>query len=501
MRTGGILLPVFSLPGKYGIGCFSKEARQFVDFLARTGQSWWQILPLGPTGYGDSPYQSFSTFAGNPYFIDLETLTAEGLLTAWECEEPDFGSDAGQIDYGKLYAERLRLLRKAFERSDHAKTLEYEEFCAGNAYWLEDYALFMAVKDTHGGADFETWEEDIREYRPEACALWRERLSDEIAFYKFLQFEFLKEWKALRSYAAGKGVRIIGDIPIYVSHDSSDFWANRDLFLLDERGRVRLIAGVPPDGFSADGQVWGNPLYDWKRHAADGYQWWLKRIGKCRELYDVIRIDHFRGFDEFFAIPAEENSAKNGHWEKGPGIALFDAIREHFGETEIIAEDLGYVTDTVRKLVRDTGFPNMKVLEFAFDSRDSTGAAEYLPYRYQPNCVVYTGTHDNETVRGWIDSILPQERKRVMDYLDVRTDDPDEIVDKLVITAFSCVADMCVIPMQDYLRLDNSARINHPSTQGTNWKWRMRSEDLSDELAGRIRRMMDLYGRGRASEL
>ena len=354
----------------------------------------------------------------------------------------------------------------------------------------------MAIKDAHGGADLETWEEDIRDYMPAARLRWREKLSDEVGFYMYLQYEFLREWKALRAYAAEKGIRIIGDIPVYVSHDSSDFWANRDLFMLDERRRVRLIAGVPPDGFSANGQVWGNPLYDWKRHAADGFQWWLKRIGKCRELYDVIRIDHFRGFDEFFAIPANEDTAQNGHWEKGPGIALFDAIRAMYGDTPIIAEDLGYVTDTVRALVRNTGFPNMKVLEFAFDSRDSTGAAEYLPYRYGTNCVVYTGTHDNETVRGWITSILPEELQQVKDYLDVRTDDPDEIVDKLVKTAHASVADLSVIPLQDYLRLDNSARINHPSTQGSNWKWRMSPEDLSEDLADRIRRQMALYGRG-----
>jgi 4-alpha-glucanotransferase len=354
----------------------------------------------------------------------------------------------------------------------------------------------MAIKDAHGGADLETWEEDIRDYMPAARLRWREKLSDEVGFYMYLQYEFLREWKALRAYAAEKGIRIIGDIPVYVSHDSSDFWANRDLFMLDERRRVRLIAGVPPDGFSANGQVWGNPLYDWKRHAADGFQWWLKRIGKCRELYDVIRIDHFRGFDEFFAIPANEDTAQNGHWEKGPGIALFDAIRAMYGDTPIIAEDLGYVTDSVRALVRDTGFPNMKVLEFAFDSRDSTGAAEYLPFRYGNNCVVYTGTHDNETVRGWITSILPEELQQVRDYMDVRTDDPDEIVDKLVKTAHASVADLSVIPLQDYLRLDNSARINHPSTQGSNWKWRMSPEDLSEELADRIRRQMALYGRG-----
>lgn len=495
MRSSGVLLPIFSLPGRYGIGCFSEEAYRFVDFLAVAGQAYWQILPLGPTGYGDSPYQSFSTFAGNPYFISLEKLISEGLLTEAECGEADLCGEESKIDYGKMYRGRLALLRKACGRSHFQEEAEFAAFKEENSFWLKDYTLFMALKDAHGGADFETWETDIRDYEPEAVARWETKLQEDIRFYEFVQYEFLKEWKALRAYAAEKGIRFIGDIPIYVSHDSADFWAHRHLFMLDERARVRLVAGVPPDGFSADGQLWGNPLYDWKRHEEEGYDWWLRRIGKCRELYDVIRIDHFRGFDEFFAIPAEDTTAKNGHWEKGPGIRLFDAIRKAYGETPIIAEDLGYVTDTVRKLVRDTGFPNMKVLEFAFDSRDSTGAAEYLPYRYGNNCVVYTGTHDNETVRGWLDSILPEELQQVKDYLDVRTEDPSEIVDKMVITAHASVADLCVIPLQDYLRLGNEARINHPSTQGTNWQWRVRREDLTEELCGRIRHLTELYGR------
>lgn len=495
MRASGILLPVFSLPGEYGIGCFSEEAYRFVDFLAEAKQRYWQILPLGPTGYGDSPYQSFSTFAGNPYFISLKQLISEGLLTKEECDAVDFGCDDRQVDYGKLYRGRLDLLRKAFRRSRHRESGEFAAFCRDNAFWLSDYALFMALKDAHGGADFSTWERELREYEAGARAAWQEKLEEECAFYTYLQYEFLRQWKALRAYAASRGIRIIGDIPVYVSHDSSDFWAGRDLFMRDERGEIRLIAGVPPDGFSADGQVWGNPLYDWERHARDGYRWWRRRIGKCLELYDVIRIDHFRGFDEFFAVPADEDTAKNGHWEKGPGLRLFEAIREEFGEVPIIAEDLGYVTDTVRQLVRDTGFPNMKVLEFAFDSRDSTGAAEYLPYRFGRNCVVYTGTHDNETVRGWIDSILPEERKAVKDYLDVRTEDPGEIVDKLVLLAHSSVADLSIIPIQDYLRLDNSARINQPSTQGKNWRWRLKEEDLTPALTERLVRMMELYGR------
>ena len=495
MRASGILMPVFSLPGRYGIGCFSDAAYRFIDFLKETKQKYWQILPVGPTGYGDSPYQSFSTFAGNPYFISLEKLIGDGLLTEEECDAAGLETDPHSIDYGLLYSKRMALLRTAFGRSRHREEADYDRFCSENAYWLGDYALFMAVKDAHGGAGFESWEEDIREYRPEARARWEEELSEEVAFYKYIQYEFLKEYREVRSYAASKGILIIGDIPIYVSHDSADFWAHRHLFMLDERGRIRMVAGVPPDGFSADGQLWGNPLYDWKKHAEEGYDWWIRRIGKCRELFDVIRIDHFRGFDEFFAVPAEDSTAANGHWEKGPGMELFRAIGEHCGETPIIAEDLGYVTDSVRQLVRDTGFPNMKVLEFAFDSRDSTGAAEYLPFRYQRNCVVYTGTHDNETVKGWLDSILPEELQQVKEFLDVRTEDPDEIVDKMVMTAHASVADLSIIPLQDYLRLDNSARINHPSTQGTNWKWRAAEDVFTPDLKRRILKLMKLYGR------
>ena len=513
-RSSGILLPVFSLPGKYGIGCFSDAAYRFIDFLKEARQSYWQILPIGPTGYGDSPYQSFSTFAGNPYFIDLEELIRQGLLTEEECVShgdrfPDSQKASQEvsprdlslpdIDYGLLYTERIPLLRKAFSRSPHRETAEFKAFLQENEDWLPDYALFMAVKDAHGGAPCDSWGDDIRAAEPLAKAAWAERLSEDVAFYEYVQYEFLREWKRLKAYAAQNGIQIIGDIPIYVSADSADFWANRELFMLDERGRIRMVAGVPPDGFSADGQLWGNPLYDWKKHAETGYEWWLRRITKCRELYDVVRIDHFRGFDEFFAIPAGDTSAKNGHWEKGPGLALFTAMRERFGETPIIAEDLGYMTETVRQLVKDTGFPNMKVLEFAFDSRDSSGALEYLPYRYDRNCAVYTGTHDNETARGWLDSILPEELQMVKEYLDVRTDDPVEIVERMINAAQSSVADTCVIPMQDYLALDNSARINHPSTNGTNWKWRMSENVISGDsgkaLAARIRKLAEVYGR------
>ena len=496
MRTSGILFPVFSLPGKYGIGCFSEEAYRFVDFLKEAGQTYWQILPLGPTGYGDSPYQSFSTFAGNPYLISLEELISQGLLSREECEAVDFGDDDSAVDYGKLYMGRWDLLRKAYTRSEHKNTEEFLAFQKENDFWLGDYALFMAVKDAHAGAGASDWEPDIRDYEPEAVKKWAADLCEETGFYEYLQFEFARQWKRLKDYAAGQGIQIIGDIPIYVSADSADFWAHRELFQLDDRGRIRMIAGVPPDGFSATGQVWGNPLYNWEKHKETGYDWWIRRIKKCRELYDVIRIDHFRGFDEYFAIPAESDTAAAGHWEKGPGTDLFDAIEAALGKTPIIAEDLGYVTETVRQLVRDTGFPNMKVLEFAFDSRDSSGAMEYLPYRYQittawstrgPTTTRRSGAGSTASCRSRgnrsasISTSAPRTRRRSWK--------------RWSWTAFSSVADYCIIPLQDYLGLDNRARINQPSTNGKNWKWRVDPEGLSAELAGRILRLTTLFGR------
>ena len=496
MRKSGILLPVFSLPGLYGIGGFSGEAREFIDYLADAGQSLWQILPLGPTGYGDSPYQSFSTFAGNPYFIDLETLIRQGLLTREECHD-QISPDPESIDYGFLYETRLDLLRKAFRRSSHRETEEFASFRKENAFWLSDYALFMALKEVHGGAALKTWAEELIRRDPDALDGWREKLSQETSFYEYLQFEFLRQWKSLKAYAGEIGIEVIGDLPIYVSEDSADFWAHPELFQVDERGRIRRVAGVPPDGFSADGQLWGNPLYNWDYHKKTGYEWWIRRIRKCTELYDVMRLDHFRGFDEYFSIPAEDHTAKNGVWEKGPGLDLFRALKKACPDLRIIAEDLGYVTDTVRQLVRDTGFPNMKILEFAFDSRDSTGRWEYMPYNYVRNCAVYTGTHDNETLTGWLDSILPEEAAEVREFFGVMEGTKQETVQAMIRAAFASTANLCIIPLQDYLGLDNRARINQPSTFGKNWKWRARKEQLDTELQERIRRLTELYGRTR----
>ncbi len=497
MRESGVLMPIFSLPGKYGIGCLSKEAYKFVDFLRDGGQSYWQILPVGPTGYGDSPYQSFSTFAGNPYFISLETLIEKGLLKEEECAELE-GLSETDIDYGYQYEHRYNVLRKAFARWKETKDSDFESFFEKNAFWLEDYALFMALKDHFDGVSFTKWDKDLRFREPAVIAKYKKELADEIGFYEYLQYEFAAEWFALKKYANENGVKIVGDIPIYVSPDSSDFWADPQLFVVDENRMQTEVAGCPPDGFSADGQLWGNPIYNWEAHKETGFAWWIRRMKKCTELYDVIRIDHFRGFDEFFAIKAGEPTAVNGEWKPGPGIELFDAINAEIGEMPIIAEDLGFITDSVKQLVSDTGFPNMKVLEFAFDSRDSSGANLYLPHNYDTNCVVYTGTHDNETLAGWFTSITKEDREMFLRYIDLEEEtDIRKIVDRCLKIVEASVANMCIIPMQDWLGLDNSARINHPSTLGTNWRWRMKSGAYDDKLAERILRITQTYGRVR----
>ncbi len=494
-RAAGILLPITSLPSKYGIGCFSKSAYEFVDWLKEAGQCYWQILPLVPTSYGDSPYQSFSTYAGNPYFISLEALIEEGVLTEEECDEADFGGDPREVDYEKLYNARYPLLRKAYERSKVWENPEYLQFVEENGWWLKDYALFMAVKERFEGKPWIRWAEDIRLRWGFAMDYYRREQYFEIEFHQYLQFQFYKQWAKLKAYANAQGIKIVGDIPIYVAMDSADAWAHPELFKLDAQNLPTAVAGCPPDGFSADGQLWGNPLYRWDYHESTGFQWWMERLGYCFKLYDVVRIDHFRGFDEYYSIPYGAKTAIDGTWEKGPGIRLFNRMKEVLGEREVIAEDLGYVTDSVRQLVADSSFPGMKVLEFAFDSRDTGCANDYLPHNYPVNCVAYTGTHDNETLAGWFDSISRKELDMARDYLWDWHTPKKELPKSFISLIMRSCAKLCIIPMQDYLGYDNTCRMNRPSTVGTNWKWRILEEELDEKLNDEIYEMARRYGR------
>ena len=495
MRSSGVLMHISSLPSPYGIGTMGKEARKFVDFLDKSGQKYWQILPICPTSYGDSPYQSFSSFAGNPYFIDLEILCKEKLLKKAECESFPWGSNPHYVDYGVMYNSRYALLKKAYVRFMKKQPEDFASFCEKEAEWLEDYALFMALKDAHGGIAWFEWEKELKTREQKALSEAKETYADDILFYKMLQYLFFKQWWALKEYVNEKGIEIIGDVPIYVAGDSADVWANPAQFYLDENLDPIDVAGCPPDGFSATGQLWGNPLYRWGYHKETGYQWWISRLAYVFRLYDVVRIDHFRGFDEYFSIPYGAETAVDGHWEKGPGMDLFWKVRETLGEKPVIAEDLGYVTDSVRELVRDSGFPGMKVLEFAFDSRDSGCANDYLPHNYPVNSVAYTGTHDNETLAGWWGSISKDEQKLTREYLCDTYTPEAELNKSLISLIMRSAAKWCVIPMQDYLGLDNKCRMNTPSTVGTNWKWRIRKNQLSVKLQKEIYAVTLRYGR------
>lgn len=492
MRKSGVLLPVASLPGKYGIGTFSKNAYHFLDCLKAAGQSYWQILPLGPTGYGDSPYQSFSTYAGNPYFIDLETLIEEGYLTRAECRKYDFGKNSRYIDYEKIYLSRFAVLRIAYERSGIAENKDFQRFISENAFWLDDYALYMAVKNSFGGISFIEWDEDIRLRKPETMAAYRRKYRMEIEFYQFQQYLFAKQWSALKAYANSLDIKIIGDIPIYVAFDSADTWANPKLFQVDKDGKPFAVAGCPPDAFSATGQLWGNPLYAWEYHKKTGYDWWIKRIAHCFRLYDVVRVDHFRGFDEYYAIPYGDKTAEHGNWKKGPGIDIFKALNKALGELDIIAEDLGFLTPSVLKLVKDTGYPGMKVLQFAFDSREES---DYLPHNYSQNAIVYTGTHDNDTLQGWYKVLSKPDKKLSKQYINNADHPAEEIHWDFIRLAMSSVAKLCIIPMQDYLGLGSQARMNIPSTLGNNWRWRMENGEFKKNLSKKVFDITKLYGR------
>jgi 4-alpha-glucanotransferase len=490
MRRCGVLMPISSLPSRFGIGGFSKEAYDFVDFLAEAGQTLWQILPLGPTGYGDSPYQSFSTYAGNPYYISLDLLIEEGLLTEEECMSVDFGDDENKVDYEKIYYTRFGLLKKAFERSNIANNNDYIQFTKDNAVWLEDYALYMAIKDSLGGISWIEWDNDIRLRKQDAMSKYRKELKDEIDFYCYQQYLFSKQWLSLKAYANKKGISIVGDIPIYVAFDSADTWANPELFQLDEDNFPTGVAGCPPDAFSATGQLWGNPLYRWDYHEKTGFEWWIRRLAHCFNIYDVVRIDHFRGFDEYWAIPYGDKTAENGEWRKGPGYKLFEAMKAALGNRAVIAEDLGFLTPSVLKLVKKSGYPGMKVLQFAFDSREES---DYLPHNYGKNCVVYTGTHDNDTVNGWINALNRHDLGFAKRYLNIKR--KSDICNSLIITALASVADTAIIPIQDYLGLGSEARINTPSTLGGNWEWRMDRDACTEDVSKRMFELAKMYGR------
>ena len=492
MRRNGMLLPIASLPSPYGIGGFSKEAYEFIDLLEETGQKLWQILPLGPTSYGDSPYQSFSTFAGNPYFIDLDTLAEKGWLTKEACEASDYGDNESYIDYGRIYNSRFVLLKQAFLNSDILSDEKFTEFCKANQHWLPDYALYMALKNQNDGKSWIEWEEEIRLRKPEAVEYYKKELEEECNFYEFLQYEFHEQWTKVKEYAHEKGIQIVGDVPIYVAFDSADTWANPELFQLDEKNLPLGVAGCPPDAFSATGQLWGNPLYNWAYHKKTGYDWWLKRIAYCFDLYDIVRIDHFRGFDEYYSIPYGDETAVNGHWEKGPGMDLFNTVKEKLGELDIIAEDLGFLTESVFQLLKDSGYPGMKVLQFAFDPSEDS---DYLTYKYQRNCVVYTGTHDNDTTAGWFEKLSDGDREVALRYMNSFYTPKEEQHWDLIALAMRSTADTCIIPVQVFLGLGSEARINMPSTLGDNWKWRMTKGAFSEELKEKIRRMTKLYGR------
>lgn len=517
MRESGILFPVFSLPSRFGIGCFSRDAYEFIDFLKESGQGFWQILPLGPTGYGDSPYQPLSAFAGNPYFISPEELINEGLLTWDEANSCDFGADCERVDYGALYNNRKNLLKIAFERfveKGGLSSADFLEFKEKEAFWLEDYCLYMALKDKFSGASWLTWERNIRLREAETIRQIKEELKNEIAFYEFQQFVFEKQWKAVHKYATEKNIKIIGDIPFYVSLDGADAWSHPEAFQMDDEHNPTVVAGCPPDAFSATGQLWGNPVYDWNTSKETGYDWWMKRMERSFELFDVVRIDHFHGFSDYYAIPYGDETAEKGEMKKGPGMDFFNVLNERFKDIlepeadaptsdasvsdeeaerplKIIAEDLGTVTKENKKLLSDSKIPGMKVLQYAFTSWDSV----YMTHRHEKNCVVYTGTHDNTPSRAWIEEIGEGDRNFTRRYLNSMNTDYGALVWDLIREAYRSVGDLCIIPLQDYLVMGREARINSPGTSEGNWQWRLKPNFLSKDLAMSIRGLSETYGR------
>ena len=491
-RCSGILMPVFSLPSPYGIGTLGKAAYDFADFLHAAGQRCWQMLPLGPTSYGDSPYQSFSTYAGNPYFIDLDMLIEDGLLTRDEVESQNWGTEPRYVDYGKIYESRFAVLQKAKDRGWVRDREAVAAFQAENSRWLPDYALYMACKRHFGMRSWTEWEDaDIRLRKsPEVLERYRALLREDVELFTYLQFLFFRQWNKLRDYLHGLDIQVIGDLPIYVAMDSADVWAEPESFQLDDQCVPTEVSGVPPDYFSADGQLWGNPLYAWDRMQADGFGWWIRRVDGASKLYDVIRIDHFRGFEAYWAVPYGETTAKNGHWVKGPGMNLVGVLTGWFPQLRFIAEDLGYPTPSVQQLLHESGWPGMKVLEFAFDSRDTSN---YLPHTYTEHCICYTGTHDNAPLALWRTEADKADIAFAKKYLGLN--DEEGFNAGIIRGGMSCQSRLFVAQMQDYLGLGKGCRMNTPGTSSGNWQWRMLSGEASKKLAKSIHETTRIYGR------
>ena len=490
MRKSCILMHISSLPSEYGIGKLGKHAFDFVDFLVKSETKCWQILPLSPTSYGDSPYQSFSVNAGNPYFIDFEILEGDGLLEHHEFASYDWGNDPDRVDYSIIYNNCFDVLRIAFSRFKPIRFPEYKKFCDKNKSWLDEYALFMALKAKNGGKAWYEWENDLAMHKPKAVTAAKKELKKELGFYKFMQFEFTRQWSALKKYANDNGIEIIGDIPIYCALDSVEAWSKHKLFVFDKKRRPIAVAGCPPDDFSPTGQLWGNPLYDWDYHKKTGYEWWIDRIRTASELYDIVRIDHFRGFESYYTIPYGNEDATVGEWKKGPNHELFRLAEEKLGRLNIIAEDLGFITPEVREMLDKCGYPGMKVLQFGF----SDGENEHLPHNFAgTNCFAYTGTHDNETLIGWVDALDKKSLKFTKSYLNVKK--KKGIPMAIVRAAWGSVAQVAAAQIQDFLDSDGDGRMNTPSTLGGNWQFRTRESDFTPELAKKIRRLNRLYNR------
>lgn len=490
-RSAGVLLSITSLPSPYGIGTIGKEARKFADFLKASGQTVWQILPVGPTSYGDSPYQSFSTYAGNPYLIDLDTLCDEGLVTKEQLDSFDWGSNDTEVDYEKIYNSRFEVLRIAYNNFKSCDQKAFSSFKRKNSKWLKNYALYMAVKKSFDMISWTQWpDEEIKMHEEAAVKRYERKLKDDVDFWKFVQFKFYEQWEDFRAYVNGLGIKILGDMPIYVAMDSADTWANPELFQLYDDGDPIAVAGCPPDYFSETGQLWGNPLYDWDYLEQTDYEWWFERVAAASKLYDITRIDHFRAFASYYSIPFPAENAINGKWVEGPRIKFFEMMEEAIGEIDIVAEDLGTLTPDVTELMEQTGYPGMKVLEFAFDSGEEN---DYLPHKYTENCVVYTGTHDNDTVMGWVETAKPEDVAYAREYCKMPQDEPFNW--GLIRTAYESKADMAIVPMQDILGLGKEARMNIPSTLGGNWVWRITSDALTEELADKLKTMSVNSGR------